>query len=510
MALLHPARRARYTLITIVTMVATLLTLSRGAWLGTSSGLIVALVLAWRARAIRPVPARARWVAAAAVLAALAGVTIAAGLWWGEILRERVAASLAADGGGSRARLEIWRAALAAWSSCPFLGHGPDTFSLNFTRYQTAAYWRYEWGGLPLHAHSIYLHTLATRGILGVAAMGGGLAAAILAARAAWRTGEDARRLVAALAAAACALCVSGAFGSIGLGGMVWLFLIAAGIATLATLATQATQAAPATVATHATVATAPAGKSGERPLAPQGDRPWPLLAGGAAALLALAWATVDLSSAWQDRRGLDYMQLSTRLSGESALMARRAAARSYEKAAALMPFEDAIARRRADALRFLAALEPETLRVLEEAERQAERSVAMAPLRSLNHRFLGLIRLSEASLSHPERIAGGEAAYARSLELAPRDALVMMELANAEVELGRPREALVPASRAAALYPEYGSPLAVLARVHRALGDEAAARAGLERALAGEWLGDEEARSKAERALHEGGSRLP
>jgi tetratricopeptide (TPR) repeat protein len=484
MALLQPARRLHYGLVVIVSMAATLLTLSRGAWLGMAAGQIAALVLAWRAGAVRAIPARARWIAAAAVPAALAGVTIAAVLWWGNVFRERLAESLASGGVGGRARLEIWRTAIGAWSTRPLLGHGPDTFSLLFPRYQTAAYWRYEWSGLPLHAHSIYFQTLATRGALGVAAAIGCLAALAAAARSAWRAGEDARRLVAALAAALCALGVSGGFGSIGMGGTLWGMLMVAGVATLTSVPAAGAREGPASLR--------------------------PLFLGGLIALLAAGWASADLRSSFLDRRGQDLMQISTLASGEQAREARRAASSAYAGAAALMPFEDALVRRRADSLRFLAALEKDTMGVLEDAERQARRAVAMAPLRSLNQRYLGLILLSEASLRRPDRIPEGEAVYARSLELAPMDALVMLELANAELELGRPRMALEPARRAAELYPDLAEPLSVLARVHWALGEVGPARATLARALAADWRGDEKARREAERMLHELGAPRP
>ncbi len=460
MAWLHPGRRLRYGLVAILSTVATLLTLSRGAWLGMTAGLLAASVLAWRAGGARALPRRARWIAAAAILAALACVSLTAGLPWQELLRERLVESFAPGGGTGRARLEIWRTAMAAWWARPALGHGPDTFSLLFPRYQTAEYWRYEWSGLPVHSHSIYLHTLATRGALGVAAAGGCVAALFVAARAAWLAGEESRRLVAALAGALCAVGVSGVFGSIGMGGMLLTAVTAAGLATLATLTP---------------------GDAGPFPPGPPASalatRTVPLLAGALIGLLALGWVTADLAASVNDRRGLSLMEFSTRVSDQRVLAARRAAVRAYEKAAALMPFEDAIFRRRADSLRFLAAVESDPMLVLAEAERQARRAVAMAPLRSLNHRYLGLVLLSQAKLGNAGRIPEGEAAYARCLELAPHDALVMVELARAEIELSRPGRALQPANRAAALYPEQAEPLAVLASAYQALGETDPAR---------------------------------
>src|SRR5262249_59764009 len=105
-------------------------------------------------------------------------------------------------------RLEMWRAALAAWHARPILGQGPDAFGLVYSQYQTPAYWAYEWGGLPGHAHSIALHALATRGVLGASA---GLAWAVgvgLACSRAWRAGAERRgRLAPLCARASCVGC---------------------------------------------------------------------------------------------------------------------------------------------------------------------------------------------------------------------------------------------------------------------------------------------------------------
>jgi hypothetical protein len=316
---------------------------------------------------------------------------------------------------------------------------------------------------------------------------------------------------VTALTGALCAIGVSGLFGSIGLGGMVWIVLLAAGLATLAEGGRVAGAAPPG----GAPAGSAPAGATPAGSAPTRSDRPamtsgGPLLAGALAGALALGWAAADLVASAADRRGLSLMALSLQVTDERALMARRAAARSYERAAAWMPFEDAIFRRRADALRFLAAVDSEPALLMAEAARQARRAVALAPLRSLNHRYLGLILLSQARLGDASRIPEGEAAYARSLELAPHDALVLIELARAEIELGRPRQAIAPASRAAALYPAEAQPLAVLASAHLALGEAEPARAALARSLDADWRGDQEARRQAERTLESLGEARP
>src|SRR5207249_5671785 len=81
--------------------------------------------------------------------------------------------------------------ALAAWRARPIVGQGPDLFEMTFPRFQTPIYWRYEWTGLPFHAHSIYLYTLATRGVIGALAALVWVAALTRAGANAWRRRAD-------------------------------------------------------------------------------------------------------------------------------------------------------------------------------------------------------------------------------------------------------------------------------------------------------------------------------
>lgn len=71
-----------------------------------------------------------------------------------------------------RERVEIWRAALAAWRDHPLLGYGPDTFGLAFRRHMTPAFVAAEGNDLTiqLSAHNDLLQVAATMGAVGLAA----------------------------------------------------------------------------------------------------------------------------------------------------------------------------------------------------------------------------------------------------------------------------------------------------------------------------------------------------
>jgi O-antigen ligase len=63
-------------------------------------------------------------------------------------------------------RTELWKAAVAAWRDHPVLGLGPDNFRLVYGRYLGL-----EKADERLHANSLYFETLASLGLLGVAAL---------------------------------------------------------------------------------------------------------------------------------------------------------------------------------------------------------------------------------------------------------------------------------------------------------------------------------------------------
>lgn len=474
LAALERSGRRRLAAAALCLATVTLLTLSRAAWLGAVAGLLAGAALARLARtgstadgAGGPATPNARWQAAllVALLVAAGGLTLLSPA--GEMLRARFAELLSPGGGSGRSRLEIWKAAIACWRERPWLGHGPDTFAMVFPRFQTPDYWRFEWGTLPAHAHSIYLHTLATRGVLGLAA---GLAWALgllLAARRGWRTSAAARRLLAPLLAAFAALAVAGAFGALGLAGATLLVVASAGVAALA-------------------VEQAPA--KSPRVTAAPGRRA--LLAGVLAMAAALTWAAGDLLAS---RSGyLARAQRATLAEPASARLAIAAA----NRAVAIRPGDDVLALRRAETFFFLALTEAAPAASLAEAEASARRAIELQPLRDINHQTLGNVLLLRARIGDSSALAAAEREFARCLELAPFNALSMLQFVRGELALQRPQAALPVAQRAARLYPQAALAQAMLAQTRLALGDRVAAREALERALAGEWYGEDAGRS--------------
>jgi tetratricopeptide (TPR) repeat protein len=477
---------------------ATLVTLSRGAWLGAAAGLVVGAMLAWRAhpgaRAVRV--GRAAAIGAAALVAV--AVAAVATSRWGALLAARFAEFLHPSAGSAWSRMEIWRGAFAAWRARPWLGHGTDTFELVFPRYQPVGYWRAEWGGVPFHAHSIYLQTLATRGALGVAAGLFGIGALALAAVAAWRRAGSARDVVAALIAMLAALAVAGAFGALGVSGAV-LAVFAAG--TLASWAgpepleadpesagplRRAPSGRPGGAARPRGGRAARAGAGPGAPAAPRGRGP--LLAGGALAVVSLLAAGVELRSKHLFQRGLDAVRQAgspDRAAAAAVLEQGLAAAR---RAVAIDPRNDALECLRANVCLSLANVAPEPRAAVEEAEAASRRAIELEPRRALDHFTLAWALLQRARLGDSTAVARAEAAFARGLDLAPANGLAMMQMAQNELVLGRAQVSLEIALRLAALYPaEAGSHRAV-GHAYLALGDSARAGKALRRALRANW----------------------
>jgi len=480
LAVSHHRRRWLLAVATMLLGAITMLTLSRAAWLGAATGTLVAGALLGFARLdhrehTEPGPdGTRRWRNGLliAVVLATTGILVVHGLA-GDVLRARFGELLAPGGGSGRSRLEIWRMAIACWRARPWLGHGPDTLALVSPHYQTPEYWRFEWAAVPLHAHSIYLHTLATRGLLGFAAGTAWAVTLLLTVRHVWRTSAEARVLLAALAGALVAIGVAGAFGALGMAGAAFIVVASATVASLAQRGTQLGQPSSSTTPDRRA-----------------------LLLGGVATALALFWSAGDLvasRAAFIAQRGDRF------LPGPDRMTARVAAA---ERAVRIRPMEDAFQWLRADvqltSLTFSSV--PEV--ALNEAEVSARRAVALAPLRALNHRGLGHVLMTRALRHDVSALSAGEAAYARCLELAPYDALAMLQLAQMELALGRPQAALPPAQRTALLYPRIGLGHGLLAEACLGVGDQGMARRALEQAVTGDWQGLEAGRRQARRML--------
>ena len=139
-----------------------------------------------------------------------------------------------------------------------------------------------------------------------------------------------------------------------------------------------------------------------------------------------------------------------------------------------------------------------EAPRLLAESEAAAREAVRRVPLRSANHRRLALVLAQEAQVVSPSRLPEAEAEFARTMDLAPQDAVVLVEWTRTRLTAGRPNEALIPAQRAVTLYPESGIALGALGEAQLATGDTTAARATLQRATATDQGSEEGARQRA------------
>ena len=83
-------------------------------------------------------------------------------------------------------RLRLWQVAAGMFRESPLVGMGPGSFQEIFLRAGVM-----DAGPSHQHAHNLYLHTAAETGIVGLAALGILLVAAVLGVRAAWRRGRS-------------------------------------------------------------------------------------------------------------------------------------------------------------------------------------------------------------------------------------------------------------------------------------------------------------------------------
>jgi O-antigen ligase len=188
---------------------------TRGAWIGGFVSLVVLIIAAWRQRAVLR---RVDWIPGGASLAVGIAIILRSLSSSSEVLNfgKRIASIFQFSGGSGYSRTEIWRAALAAIKDRPFLGSGPDTFRLVFSKYKSVEYVRAKGGTSSAdNAHEYLLHLAVGTGIPG---------ALIFCGIFVWagvrsfgtvfkRSGEPARILLAAFWAAAVGYLVHLLFG---------------------------------------------------------------------------------------------------------------------------------------------------------------------------------------------------------------------------------------------------------------------------------------------------------
>jgi hypothetical protein len=468
-----------------VTAAALVATLSRGAWLAAAAGLAATAAPLLLPRASANARGRALLAMAAALVPAFAFGVLAAS---GPVLA-RLGESAATGATSSPTRAAIASGALRLWRSHPWLGTGPDTFGLAFTRVQSPELWRLGWFGLPLHAHSAVLQVAATLGAAGVLALIGWSAGVLLAGRSPREEGSLDFVLLPVLVALALAALVN----PLGLAGAAVLVVASALVVNRAG-STRAHGGAgdrlPNAVAAVAVLVGALAMVAGVRELSALAD------AGRARAALL---AGLGLPAAEREQTSIE-------------------AARFAARARLAWPVDDELARLECDAI--VARVDAIGIGVVGSAaaDRVAEQAVELAraatravPLRAANHqRFADALaaraRIARAS-GHEDpgpMIAEMRAAFAVAEALAPADGLLLVDRARAELSLGLDSEALATASRIVTLYPEAATGHALEGAAHLMLGDRDRARSALRRALDARWEEASEAQREQARWLLE------
>jgi hypothetical protein len=462
-------------------------TLSRGAWLAAAAGTGAALAGGLAAGGEK---------AARRVGLALAVVAAPVALWAVAMrapLVARLSEAAQTESVSGPARAEIARGALALWRAHPWLGTGPDSFGLMFPSVQTAAFWRTEWLGLPVHAHSVALQVLATLGTAGALA---GLAwlAALGWALAGARRSTAEFGVSVALGAATLALAVAGTVNPVGLAG-------AAGFAVLSALAAASGEhaAQPAGARTDA----APGREGAARFLA---------LAAGLVTALAVALPGAREMSALAAAGGArSALEQATSARPEERGAYSEPAVRDAEQAAAMAGSEDELWRLACDAHleRAEVALAARDLAAARAAAAGAAdaagRALRLGPRRASNHERLGNALLMRARVAAALDPAAGAAladsadlAFGAALELAPADGLILTAEARGQLLLRRPEPALAAARRITALYPAAATGHALEAAALLALGRSPEARAALIRARDARWEDGAETQRRA------------
>lgn len=400
------------------------MTLSRGAWLAAAMAVIASVTAAWFAGAARR---RIAWTAALSVAPAiLFGAARASGPIVARL-------SEGVDESSLGARALIAHGAWQLWSERPWLGVGPDAFGLAFPRVQDSAFWRAEWIGQPVHAHSVPLQVLATLGMVGMLAGALWLLAAIADWVRAWNAAREGRLTLAAIAGVLAALCMAGATNVVGLAG-----------ATVFAVLT----ALPGAVAGRLEPARAPV--AGLRAWAP-----WAVAAAVCVAqLVSGAREVTALTLARQTRDGPARAQATP--SEWRALSTVRA--RAAWRAANTRPDEEVLWRIACDAaLAEAEALDPaEAAPSVALAERAALRAVTLVPERASGHERLANALAARALATGSANTAdSADLSYDRANRLAPVDGWLLVSWIRFHLARRAGARAHELAQRLTALYPE-------------------------------------------------------
>jgi O-antigen ligase len=474
----------------------TLLTVSRSAWIGLAAGLVVLAAVQWRSRVSG---SKRLWWGMAVALAVIVVLLIVSGR--GGVILQRLTETWSPETGSARSRWEIWRSGFAAWRARPLLGNGPDTFAQVSTLFQTPEYLRFEVAAPATQAHNIYLHSLATRGVLGFLSLIALAVTFVVASRSAWRD-ESNRPWIAGMVAGWIAFSLAGVFGTVGNAGAALLAVIAACMASLAERTTEPHPVPPPENAAAAKPAPRAAPASRSARVKPKADRPrdrgatgiraGAVWAGIGAGAVVLAWSANEIAVSGAVGDGAAWARLCNRADDPSRLPGYVLTVEQLRVGTRSVAYHDGAPRELAELMLCAAQHRSEGVdRLLAEATTAAREAVRRAPLRVANDQRLADALVASAQRGRPELGAEAESVYRRAAGLAPNDGLLRVAWAGARLAMGHPAEALEPAREASRLYPSSGHAWAAQARIFKALGDSAAADSAARRAIAGDWYGD-------------------
>jgi O-antigen ligase len=437
-----------------VLVLATVSTLSRGAWLAQAVVAAGGLLLSCRGGVARlRVPAVT---AGALVAAGLAATIVLAWAGWARLVVQR---GVEFDLGP---RAMIWQAAWLAFLERPLVGWGVDTFQVAFAFHRPADFAAVEFNTTPVKAHNDLLHLLASQGLLGLLAAAVLAWAAARAARRGWLARPGGHGLVAALSASLIAWAVAGLTG----------FTVAA----TASLAVAGGALLDGLARTRAGCAEHRVGT--RRPTT--AGSAWRLAAG-----LATAGAAIAVLAARPLLASVRCRDATVRLEHDPAAAVALAA-----QAARLDPFQEihhARLGQAAHAAAMRASDTREAVRLLRTARGAYLKAVALIP--SSGHRRAALA-LAQADLAlvtgRPPDEAWRE--FDRAFAQDPGNALLRVAAASAAQRAGDLGRARARASEARRLLPAFGAPVAQLGQVSAAEGRVDEAIALLEESLDLPW----------------------
>lgn len=466
-------------------------TLSRGAWFAAGVAIIAAFAGSWLLGGPRVARRAALTFLAAAIptviwcLAAIRGPLLA-----------RISEVAQADATSGPARLEIARAAFSLWRAHPWLGGGPDTFGLLFTRVQTAAYWANEWQSLPGHAHSAALQLLSTGGSLAAVAALTWIVVVVVALISAWNSPGRSRNEVLEIVVALAAIGAAGAVNQVGIACAVLIALLSALLVRW------------------------------DGPLQPTCEAPAAMRR--LAYFAALALAVPLMHSTLTEMRALaaagrarGALEQATFPEGDRLPLSSWAA-RQATQAAFLAPREDELWRLCCDAH---LAYAREAIRVRDPAsastavlaaEAASYRALQLEPHRAANLQRLGNSLALRAQLELDAPPSGRfaepiqpnaevnanrvDSVFAEAGRYAPFDALILVDRTRAQLELHRGEQALLTSHRIASMYPGSSTGYALEGAAYLMLGSYPSAHHALQKALGAKWEDGSEAAHQAAR----------